>query len=103
MEMKNVVSVAAKEASEETGLKSIKLFEKNIFDLDIHLIPRYGNIQAHYHFDIRFLFVADAQEDYVVSDESNELRWVPMEQIGTLTYNSASISRMVLKTNSIFI
>jgi hypothetical protein len=62
----------------------------------------YGNIQPHDHFDIRFLFVGDENEEYVVSDESNELRWVPMEQIETLTDNNASISRMVMKTNSIF-
>lgn len=99
----NVVSAAWKEATEESGLISLKLFEENIFDLDIHLIPMHRDIQAHYHYDIRFLFIADREELYVVSDESNELRWVSMEQIGSMTDNNVSINRMVLKTNSIFL
>lgn len=99
----NIVAVATREASEESGLKSLKLFQKKIFDLDIHQIPEHQDIQSHFHHDIRFLFVADKTEEYIVSDESNELRWVAMEDIGSLTENNASINRMVLKTRSIFI
>ncbi len=99
----NIVAVATREAREESGLKTLKLLKTNIFDLDIHLIPMHLDIQAHYHYDIRFIFVADSIEEYVVSDESNELRWVPMDKIGSLTKNNTSINRMVLKTKSIFL
>jgi 8-oxo-dGTP pyrophosphatase MutT (NUDIX family) len=98
----NVLNVASKEAQEETGLKSLKLIGDKIFDIDIHLIPKHGNIQAHYHYDIRFLFVADDTEDYVISDESNELKWIPLGSINQFTGNNNSILRMVLKSKLIF-
>lgn len=97
-----VLTVATKEAREETGLNTLKLTEDKIFDIDIHLIPRHRNIQAHYHYDIRFLFVANLTENYVVSDESNELKWIPLDQINHYTGNNDSIQRMVLKTKLIF-
>ncbi len=98
----NVPAVATKEAREETGLTSLKLIEDNFFDIDIHLIPRHGDNQAHYHHDIRFLFVAEKTEKCVISDESNELKWIPMDKINQFTGNNNSIQRMVLKTKWIF-
>lgn len=98
----NIIAVATREAREETGLKSLKLIEENIFDIDIHLIPRYKDIQSHYHHDIRFLFVADKTENYAISNESNELAWIPMDKIYNFTGNSSSVNRMVLKTKVIF-
>ena len=98
----NIINVAIREAKEETGLKSFKLIDGNIFDIDIHFIPRHKDIQSHYHHDIRFLFVADKTENYVISDESNELAWIPMDKLGDFTKNNISINRMVLKTKLIF-
>ena len=98
----NILAVATREAREETGLKTLKLIDENIFDIDIHLIPRHEDIQSHYHHDIRFLFTADKTENYVVSDESNELAWMPMEKMDICTRKNISIHRMVLKTKLIF-
>ena len=98
----NIIAVATREAKEETGLKSLKLIDESIFDIDIHLIPRHKDIQSHYHHDIRFLFMADKTENYIVSDESNELAWIPMDRMDNFTRNNISIYRMVLKTKLIF-
>ncbi len=98
----DVLAVAFKEAREETGLTSLKLAEENIFDIDIHLIPRHGEIQAHFHHDIRFLFVAEKTEEYVISNESNELKWIPMDKLNLFTGNNNSIRRMASKTNWMF-
>lgn len=98
----NIAAVAIKEAREETGLKSLKLYSPEIFDLDIHLIPAYKSIKAHFHHDIRFLFTADKNEPYMVSDESNELAWIPLNKIHEYVGNNHSIHRMVSKTNSTF-
>jgi len=98
----NVLLVAAKEAEEETGLKLLKLHNNRIFDLDIHLIPKHKGINAHFHYDVRFLFIADQQEYYTINHESNEIAWIPFESIGVLVGNNQSIQRMVLKTQSIF-
>ena len=97
-----IVDVARKEASEETGLKSLKLYDGNIFDIDIHLIPSYKEVKSHFHHDIRFLFTADMDEDLVVSCESNELAWIPLGRLAEYVGNNKSIHRMGIKTNSIF-
>jgi len=98
----DVVRVASKEAEEETGLQSLRLVNSQIFDIDIHLIPRHKDVKAHFHHDIRFLFTADRSEQLVLSEESNELRWIPIEEVGFYTKNNRSIHRMILKTKLIF-
>jgi len=98
----NICRVSSKEAEEETGLKSLKFFNEDIFDIDIHIIPARKNIRTHYHFDIRFLFIADHSEKIVVSDESNEVAWIPIDNVSRLTKNNKSIHRMILKTKLIF-
>ncbi len=98
----NILNVATKEAREETGLQSLILHSKDIFDIDTHTIPAYKNTPAHEHYDIRFHFVADPSETYTVSHESNKLAWVSMEKIPFYTNQSNSILRMVSKTKMIF-
>lgn len=98
----NVISVAMKEAQEETGLKSLRLYSDKIFDIDIHLIPSYRTVNAHFHYDIRFLFVGEASEDFVISEESNSLDWIWLNKIQNVVGNNDSIHRMVFKTKLIF-
>ncbi len=98
----NIIEVATKEASEETGLQSLTLNSKQIFDIDIHTIPAHKDVLAHEHYDIRFHFVADPTEKYTVSHESNNLAWISMDKIPSYTENSNSIQRMALKSKLIF-
>ena len=98
----NIIEVATREAGEETGLQSISLYRNNIFDIDIHQIPKYNGIQAHFHHDIRFIFQADRNERIRVSEESNEVAWIPLEEVNNYAKNNRSIHRMILKTNLIF-
>lgn len=98
----DIISVASKEAEEETGLKSLKLVNDNVFDLDIHLIPTHKDVKLHFHHDIRFMFTADKNERYIVSEESNELAWISLDSIHEYIGNNDSIHRMVLKTKRIF-
>ena len=65
-----------KEAREESGLKNIELISSDIFDLGVHLIPKYKNIPQHYHYDIRFLLRAsNLNENIIMSNESTDLDW----------------------------
>ena len=82
----NVLTVARKEAEEETGLKNLRLVRDAIFDLDIHRIPERKDFPAHDHYDIRFLFVADPAEKITVSEESHDVRWIRLSELET--YNS---------------
>jgi 8-oxo-dGTP pyrophosphatase MutT (NUDIX family) len=91
----NVLNVALREAQEETGLKHFKLLQEEIFDLDIHPIPARGDFPDHLHYDIRFLFEADRNEQIVVSDESHDIAWLALSQLNTL--NNPSLMRMANK------
>jgi 8-oxo-dGTP pyrophosphatase MutT (NUDIX family) len=89
----NVLAVALREAEEETGVKNFSLLTSGIFDIDIHPIPERKDFPAHDHYDIRFLFEADKNEPLVVTEESHDLKWVPLRKLHLLN-NSASLLRM---------
>ncbi|MEX0941112.1 MAG: NUDIX hydrolase [Pseudomonadales bacterium] len=93
----NISLVARKEAQEESGLKDLELLSDQIFDIDIHAIPERGAEPSHYHYDCRFLFRAAGAQDYVVSDESHDLAWIPLDKVCDYT-TEASIMRMLEKT-----
>lgn len=93
----DLLAAATREAREESGLTHIYPLATSIFDIDVHLIPSRGAEAAHYHYDIRFLFGADATEPVQVSGESKALRWVARAEIPALA-DEASLLRMVAKT-----
>lgn len=87
----DTAEVALREAREESGLE-VTLLDRAIFDLDVHEIPARKDDPAHYHFDVRFRLQA-ASRNYVVSDESHDLAWVPIADLETVT-RETSILRM---------
>lgn len=80
----DVPFVALKEAYEESGLSRIRLLSKQVFDVDIHGIPASTRDCAHLHYDVRYLFQAEAGE-IAASDESHALAWVPLDQLEEVT------------------
>ena len=70
----NLAHVAWREATEETGLEGLELYEVPI-DLDIHEV-RPPNEDAHLHLDVRFVLRAPAGARLVANDESDASRWV---------------------------
>ncbi len=95
----DVARVALAEAREESGIERIELISADIFDLDIHLIPARADEPSHYHYDCRFLLQCDRDEDFIVSEESHDLAWIPLGDIQTWT-RERSVLRMVAKTPS---
>ncbi len=96
----NTLEVALREAFEESGIEEIRAVSEEVFDVDVHLIPARKDEPDHYHYDIRFLLEADRNAPLVVSEESNELAWVPLDEIETLV-SDASIQRMLRKTREL--
>lgn len=92
----DVAQVALREAQEESGLTHIHFLSPDIFDLDIHSIPATAREPKHYHYDVRFLFTADHTQPLVISQESKELAWIPIDKVASLTQDS-SILRMLHK------
>lgn len=90
-------AVALREAAEESGLTRLRLVDRAIFDLDRHWIPARKDVPAHWHFDLRFMIEADPDEPLIVTDESHDLAWVDLAQVGALN-SEESMLRMVRKT-----
>lgn len=93
------LAVACREAMEESGLV-VEPIREEILDLDIHAIPRRGEDPPHFHYDVRFLLRADRQAPLKMTEESLALRWVSLDDLGTVT-TEESILRMVRKLRTI--
>ena len=78
----DVLRVALREATEESGIEGIIPLCGDIMDVDIHPIPARPakGEPAHFHYDIRFLMRAP-HERFAISDESDDLAWWSLEDI----------------------
>lgn len=93
----DVVRVAKKEVQEETGLDHFEIVSDRILDLDIHEIPLWNQIPAHYHYDVRFLIYADSHQTLTVSHESNDVRWFNLDKIPNVSPD-ISVVRLAKKS-----
>ena len=91
----DVVAVAIKEATEESGIKNIQCINPSIFDIDIYLIPANAKDKEHYHYDVRFLLQAFEDDTVVQNKESKSLLWVAKED--PLPTDNPSVHRMFKK------
>lgn len=93
----DILNVALKEAEEESGITVIEPISSEIFDIDVHEIPEYKGVPAHYHYDVRFLLIAKSK-DFVISEESNDLAWILIKDIAEDDSFDLSLRRMAKKT-----
>lgn len=93
----NLLQVALKEATEETGLTSLSIVSSAIFDVDIHPIPANAKDPAHDHYDVRFHFFADLNEVPTSNHESRACKWVPFSRLTAYTQEE-SVLRMARKS-----
>ena len=102
------IDVAARrELQEESGLAHVIDLHQGLFDVDAHTIPARSRTDAatgvvetepaHWHYDLRFAFVAPDKDAVKISDESHGFRWV---LISTLLGDDTdtSIRRLAQKT-----
>lgn len=93
----DILNVAHREAIEESGIEHITPVAEKIYDVDIHWIPENQQVPGHYHYDIRYLFRVTKPADFVVSDESLELAWVPLNDHSQFCLDD-SVLRLFRKT-----
>lgn len=89
-------AVALKEAQEESGLSNLRV-DPDIFDLDRHWIPERADVPGHWHYDVRHVVHAGANENFVVSDESHALAWRDIAELAADPDADGSMRRMAAK------
>ena len=97
----NLLEVALKEAKEESGINNFNIISEEIFDLDIHKIPKYDSNPEHLHYDVRFILEADKLKKLSISNESIDLAWIKIKDVLNLNPKK-SIERMMHKFVSQF-
>lgn len=97
----DLLKVAQREAEEETGLKELLPYSlsgvaRTPFDLDIHPIPARGSEPEHFHYDLRFLLLADPAAPLTPETPELQLAWLDLDEVEKLT-EEESVLRMVRK------
>ncbi len=92
----DLAAVALREAQEETGLSGLTV-EPRLFDIDRHWIPQRLAEPAHWHYDLRFVVHAGADDRYHVGPESHDLAWVEIAEIVADEGRDPSVRRMAQK------
>jgi ADP-ribose pyrophosphatase YjhB (NUDIX family) len=96
----DLLAVALREGTEESGLTGLRAVSAEIFDVDRHWIPARKTEPAHWHYDLRFMIEADPGEPLVrAANESKELAWVAVSGVTGLNPEE-SMARMVRKTQA---
>lgn len=97
---RSIKDTALREAQEESGLRSVKFITEDILAVDIHLIPERKGFPDHFHYDVQFLFEADENELLSITEESQDLRWIPFAKVPKYN-NELSIIRMLEKSKKL--
>lgn len=92
----DILKAALLEVEEESGLANFKALSPAIFDIDIHPIPERGDEPEHFHYDVRFVVQAVGSDDYIVSDESHDLKWIEVSDVASFNQET-SVLRMAKK------
>ncbi|MFP4511430.1 MAG: NUDIX hydrolase [Acidimicrobiales bacterium] len=78
----NLAAVALREAIEETGIEDLAI-DPTPIDLDVHRVAPPGE-PPHDHLDVRYLVMAPGGSFPAGNHESEALRWVARDELGSL-------------------
>lgn len=74
-----LADAARREAREESGVAGLELTSSRIVDLDRHDL--HGGFSCAAHWDVGFVAVVTRGTATAVSDESNDVRWFPVDEL----------------------
>ena len=81
----DLLAVACREVTEETGIKNLKVLTNQIFAIDI--LPVFGHVKrgeyvsAHQHLNVTYLLEAEETEELSIKeDENSGVKWIPIKE-----------------------
>ncbi|MFK7739314.1 MAG: NUDIX hydrolase [Planctomycetota bacterium] len=96
-----VEQACLREAQEESGMQRFTLVQAGSelvpLDLDVHEIPARKLEPRHLHWDVRFLLLAAPDQPLVLSEESHDLAWAPLNRLRDFT-EEESVLRLQRKS-----
>jgi 8-oxo-dGTP pyrophosphatase MutT (NUDIX family) len=92
----DLARVAMREAQEETGMIDLRV-EGGIFDIDRHRIPARAEEPEHWHYDVRYVVRASANERFAMNHESHALAWRSVTDVAVDESLDVSLRRMAAK------
>jgi 8-oxo-dGTP pyrophosphatase MutT (NUDIX family) len=90
---------ALREATEESGVQGLAIDPEPI-QLDAHWVAFCGSSERVQHLDVRFLALAPADAEPVVSEESLDVRWWPVDELPTDDEDMLTMTRLALQRAS---
>ncbi|MGA2393169.1 MAG: NUDIX hydrolase [Candidatus Lustribacter sp.] len=91
---------ALREAREESGLRTLRLIDEAIYDIDVHRIPARGFEPEHDHYDVRFALEADPREPLRGNAESHDVRWIALTDLEAYAIDD-SVRRLAAKSGTL--
>lgn len=98
--METPFQAAAREAAEETGLQGLIPWSQELFHLSVHRFPEGKDGPAHFHYDLRYLFLAPGVSELPGSAESDGVKWVRLDELQDFS-DEATILDMAGKTRAL--
>lgn len=100
---KDFLSVALKEAQEESGLSNIKVLKEEPVSIEVlpvtYHIKNSKFVSSHTHMNVTYLFEADEKEELKIKpDENSGLKWVDMDKTIEIT-NEEDVKPIYKKLN----
>ncbi len=97
----DLLKVALNEAYEETGLKNLKVLNRDIFSLEILAVSAHVRkeqaVNSHLHLNAGFIFETSERESFRIKpDENSNIRWMDFTEI-TQMVESGEMSDLYLK------
>ena len=82
---RDLLSVALREAREESGLSHVRAVDENIFSLEILTVDghekRGAYVPSHLHLNVTYLLEGDEREALAAKpDENSGVRWFPLDE-----------------------
>lgn len=103
----DMLQVALRESTEETGLPDLKIFPQTSsevpVDIEVQTIPEHKGLPQHLHLDLRYLVSTHHPEllNTENPDESNTFKWFAFDTTDSLPENiDPALERLILKAKN---